>query len=59
MKHHSTLTKHAMSLILDRMMQFLVAQEVIALLTVSCQKGQRTGLPFHFVFFRKRLRHPA
>jgi hypothetical protein len=22
------------------------AQEVIALLTVSCQKGQRTGLPF-------------
>jgi hypothetical protein len=36
-----------------------VAQEVITLLTVSCQKGQRTGLPFHFVFFCKHLRHPA
>jgi uncharacterized protein YwlG (UPF0340 family) len=33
-----------------------VAQEVIALLTVSCQKGQCTGLPFHFVFC-KHLQH--
>jgi hypothetical protein len=31
----------------------------IALLTVSCQKGQHTGLPFHFVFFRKHIRHPV
>jgi hypothetical protein len=34
-------------------------QVVIAFLTVSCQKGQRTGLPFNFVFNRKHLRHPA
>ena len=36
-----------------------MAQEVIAFLTVSCQKVQRTGLPFQFVFFRKYLWHPA
>jgi len=36
-----------------------MAQEVIAFLTVSCQKVQCTGLPFEFVFFRKHLRHPA
>jgi hypothetical protein len=35
------------------------AHELIALLTVSCQKGQRTGLLFHFVFIRKHLWHPA
>jgi hypothetical protein len=35
------------------------AQEVIALLTVSCQKTQRIGLPFYFVFIHKHLRHPA
>ena len=35
------------------------AQEVIAFLTVSCQKVQRTGLPFQCAFFRKHLRHPA
>jgi hypothetical protein len=31
------------------------AQEVISLLTVSCQNGQLTGLPFHLVFIRKHL----
>jgi hypothetical protein len=36
-----------------------VAEEVITLFIVSCQKGQRTGLSFHFVFFHKHLRHPA
>jgi len=35
------------------------AQNVIAFLTVSCQKVQSTGLPFQSVFFRKHLRHPA
>jgi len=35
------------------------AQEVIAFLTVSCQKVQRTGLLFQFVFFHKHLQHPA
>jgi hypothetical protein len=36
-----------------------VAQEVIALLTVLCQKGQCTGLPFHFVLFCKHRWHSA
>ena len=36
-----------------------MAQEVIAFLTVSCQKVQRTALLFQIVFFRKHLRHPA
>jgi hypothetical protein len=35
------------------------AQEVIALLTVSCQKGQCTGLSFHFMFNCEHLRHPT
>jgi hypothetical protein len=35
------------------------AQEVIVLLTVSCQKCQRTSLSFHFMFICKILRHPA
>jgi hypothetical protein len=35
------------------------AQEVMALLTVSCQKVQHPGLPFQFVFFRKHLWQPA
>ena len=35
------------------------AQEVFAFLTVSCQKVQRAGPPFQFVFFHKHLRHPA
>jgi hypothetical protein len=33
------------------------AQDVFIFLTVLCQKVQRTGLPFQFVFFRKHLRH--
>jgi hypothetical protein len=28
-------------------------------ITTSCQKGQNTGLLFHFVFFHKQLQHPA
>ena len=36
-----------------------MAQEVFAFLTVSCQKVQRTGMLFQFVFFRKHLRHPV
>ena len=36
-----------------------MAQEVIAFLTVSCQKVQWTDLLFQFVFFCKHLWHPA
>jgi hypothetical protein len=28
-------------------------------ITTSCQKGQSNVMPFHFVFYRKELRHPA
>jgi len=35
------------------------AQEVIAFLTVLCQKVQSTGLPFQFVLFCKHLQHLA
>ena len=36
-----------------------MAQEVFAFLTALCQKVQRTGLPFQFLFFRTHLRHPV